>query len=138
MRLTEDVQREEAVKIRAKLGVAREAWFGDQGGLQDSNEPAKFRTLFQFTKESLSILKHQEVLEGVFTRLSGFEFDYERDEIEARAAGKPVHQMNPLRHGRVKLPLVESYNLRINVERGVNWLKQRIAAQKLKPLEITA
>ncbi len=52
-------------------------------------------------------------LERVFNRINSFDFDYEKDEEEARRTFCSVENLGAYRPNRVQLPLAESYNLKI-------------------------
>jgi hypothetical protein len=49
----------------------------------------------------------------VFNRINSFDYDYEKDEDEARRTFCSVENLGAYRPNRVQLPLAESYNLKI-------------------------
>jgi hypothetical protein len=47
------------------------------------NEPVKFRNLFFLTKDT-EVTELYKTLDKVFKRINSFDFDYEKDEDEAK------------------------------------------------------
>ena len=76
-------------------------------------------------------------LEAVFNRINSFDFDYEKDEMEARQKFIPVQQLQQNCTDRAKLPMQESYNLKIQLDRAVTWLVDKINDSNLDPISIT-
>ena len=53
------------------------------GGLPNYNQPVKFRDLFNLSRDT-EVTELYSSLERVFNRINSFDFDYEKDEEEAR------------------------------------------------------
>ena len=72
------------------------------------NAPARFRDLFNFSKET-EVTELYTGLEEVFNRINSFDFDYEADEKFAREKFIAIEQLDPMRPNRVKFNLKDSY-----------------------------
>lgn len=96
----------------------------------------KFRNLFFLTKDT-EVTELYKTLDKVFKRINSFDFDYEKDEDEAKKNYCSVESLDPYRKNRIELPLAESYNLKISMDRAVTWLLDKIFASNLDPIAIT-
>lgn len=65
-------------------------------------------------------------IEEVFKRIDSFEFDFNKDEEEAKQKGLPTSELDPCRTHREKFPYAESYKLKIQIDRAIIWLVEKI------------
>ena len=77
-----------------------------------------------------------KTIDAVMRRINSYEFEYEFDEAEAREMNGSVSALNPCRPNRVKMDLVESYKLKINMDRAIGWMLQKIMDSSLAPISI--
>ena len=54
------------------------------------------------------------------------EYDFNADEVEARQKGCDISDLDPCRPERVKFPYAESYKLKIQIDRAIIWLVEKI------------
>ena len=75
-------------------------------------------------------------IDYVMNRINTYEYEYQADEREANEVGCKIEQLNPCRQGRRKMELVESYKLKVNLDRAIGWMLQKIQESNLAPIAI--
>ena len=122
-----------------QIGQNKEAWMKTKNSnswMIFNQDLAEDDGLFKLDS-NMEIPDMYKAINEVMTRLNTFEYDFRKDEEEAKSLGKQASQLNPYRKNRVKLPLAESYKLKISVERVVGWMEQKILESNLAPISIT-
>ena len=77
-----------------------------------------------------------KTIEEVFGRINSFEYDFNKDEEEARKKGVMPSELDPCRNNREKFPYAESYKLKIQIDRAIIWLVEKIHKANLQPIMI--
>ena len=113
-----------------------DAWSHNRGACIIGNEmEASFRSLF-LIEGNMQVPEMYRAIDAVMRRINTYEFEYEADEQEANQMNCKLSQLNPCRLNRKKMELVESYKLKINLDRAIGWMLMKIMESKLAPISI--
>ena len=105
------------------------------GGAVANSLEASYEGLFSIVYD-MDVPEMYKAIEEVFKRIDSFEFDFTKDEEEANQKGCHPSELDPCRANRVKFPYAESYKLKIQIDRAIIWLVEKIHKANLQPIMI--
>lgn len=114
------------------MGKVKDAWSRSktQGGIVSNEMEASYRDLFTIFHD-IAVPDMYQAIEKVMQRINTYEYEYENDEAEAHKLYCKVSDLDPCRENRKKMDLVESYKLKVNIDRAIGWLVKKLIASNL-------
>ena len=119
------------------MNAVSDAWSRNKntGGLLSNDMEASYKTLF-LLNGGMEVPEMYCAIDNVMKRINTYECDYEADEQEAKTLCCEVANLDPCRPNRKRLELVESYKLKVNLDRAIGWMLTKISDSNLAPISI--